>query len=111
MRLLCLVLIIFTSLSAFSQNQWYRGKITRISLWKNDNSFIITVDNDVLNDCKWKYLHFDESKLGEARTKAAYSMALTAFSTQTPFGFVTNKANKGAQGECFATGMTADIRR
>jgi hypothetical protein len=103
------VSILLLSLNVESAAQWYRGNIKRVTLNRSDGSFIVTLKNDVLADCKWKYVHYDVSKLGAERVKAAYSMALLAFSTNTLFGTVIDKGSRADGENCYAIGMAADI--
>ena len=110
-RLMLLLLLIsgFYTFNSYAVAKWYKGKITRITLYATNESFIITFDNNTLDDCRWKYGYFDVNKLGVEKVKSAYSMAMLAFSSGKTFGIVIDKDLLVNDDRCFAQGMAADI--
>jgi hypothetical protein len=90
---------------------WYVGPVKRVALLGSDGSFVVTVENDVLSDCNYQYAYFDVAKLGIERVNKAYTMALTSLSTGYNMGIVIDKDINGPGGDCYAKGMTADLRK
>jgi hypothetical protein len=104
------VAIITLSTSVYSAGSWYVGEVKRIALIGSDGSFIVTLKNTALDNCKHKYAYFNAGSLGEGRLKHAYSMALTSLTAGVDMGIVIDKAVNGPDGQCNAYGMTADLR-
>lgn len=109
--LLALLLTVTTFTISFTANAtpaWYVGKVSRIALI--GNGFIVTFKNDVLKNCKHKYVYFTISKLDELRVNQAYSLALTSLTANVNMGVVFDIDANGIGGLCYAYGMAADLR-
>jgi len=100
---------VFLSSQVFAQANWYKGPVERLALYKDDGSFVITLKNSVLDDCKHNYAYFDGATLGEGQLKAAYTMAITSLTTGVQMGVVIDKFTNGPDGYCYAVGMAADL--
>ena len=105
-----LLMILFMPAPVFSANAWYRGVVNRVALVGADGSFIVTFSNAVLSDCAWSYANFYVSELGAERVKMSYAMAITSLTTGRSMGIVIDKDRNAPGGNCFAAGMTADLR-
>jgi hypothetical protein len=105
-----IVILFLMPLSAVSENQWYRGVVNRVSLLGADGTFLVTLDNGALSDCSYGYVRFSVGELGQDRVKMAYTLAITSLTTGRPMGVVIDKDLNGVDGDCYASGMTADLR-
>ncbi len=89
LKMLTGLLLMLSLSSAGAVNSWYWGEVTRIRTLQNDGSFMIYVDNpDIKNICQYDRVFFQVSDMGAERTKAALSMALTAFTSGKTWGVV-----------------------
>lgn len=52
------------SCNLFASNAWYNGVVERVALLRADGSFIVTFENDKLDDCSHQYVYFEVSNLG-----------------------------------------------
>ena len=83
------LLILLLCQPCFAGNAWYWGKVTKIITFQSDGSFMAYIENsNVHNICENKRVRFMVSNLGLERTKAAMSMALSAFHSNKNFGVV-----------------------
>lgn len=97
-----ITLLMFFSGISYAENAWYDGKISRIMTSGPDGSFIIYIDNaDIKNTCRNEKILFHAGKMGEGRTKAALSMALSAFLSGMEYGVVVDLPEVG--GNCTAS--------
>ena len=85
------LLFIFAAFDSLAGNEWYWGKGTSIKTSGADGSFEVELDNQKIKDfCKWNRVYFKVSDMGAERTKAALSLALTAFTANKEWGVVVN---------------------
>lgn len=88
-RYLLFLLLIAFNTNVYSDNHWYWGEISRISTLGDDGSFEIYLDNqDIVSRCLYDRVYFKASDMGLERTKAALSMALSAFVAGKSWGVV-----------------------
>jgi len=100
-----IALILIFSEILFATPAWYFGKITRV--WNfTEGSFIITFDSTSLDNCKDKYVYFN-NKLSQVQLQSNLSVALSAFHANSKIGVVIDKTNDGDP--CYA--MSIDIRK
>jgi len=86
-----LILLITLSSNTHATNAWYYGKISSVVTLGANGSFQVKFDNpEVQANCKYKVVYFNVSDMGLERTKLAFSMALTAFTTDKEWGVVIN---------------------
>lgn len=77
--------------SANAVNRGFYGKVTQLSALGSDGSFLVYIDNqELLDTCRFKRVYFRVAHMGIERTKLAFSMALTAFSTDKSYGVVVD---------------------
>ena len=81
---------------------WYYGKISRIFLFSN--GFVLRFDSTALDDCKHKYVYYNDSQLGTKQVDRAYSMALAAQASGRTVGVVIDKSINGPGGVCNSNG-------
>lgn len=61
---------------------WYLGKVTQVITYEGDGSFTVYMDDaSIQSICESGRVRVEVSNLGIERTKAAFSMALTALTT------------------------------
>lgn len=110
-RFVCWIVVIVSVLALAAQANsaaaWYSGKIQRIYLF--NSGFVVTMQSTALDDCIHKYVYFMESAIGQKSVDRAYSMALTAKSSDSTFGVVIDKSINGPGGRCDSNG-SADIK-
>ena len=109
-RFFIFLLLTFSSVYSLAERQNYYGVVTRVAFLDNQGSFVVTVDTNELDDCKFKYAFFLADKVGQDRVKMAYSMALTSLTTKMKMNLVIDKQNKGTGGECYVDGMVSGIQ-
>lgn len=91
MKLFISIVFCLFSLTLSAQNAWYWGNVTQIITIEDDGSFLVYVDNATLKStCRHQRVSFKVSDMGAERTKAALSMALTAFSSGKRYGVVVD---------------------
>jgi len=97
------VMLTFSALShSGTGNAWYWGKITKLITTGPDGSFEVTLENDgVKTYCLHDKVFFKVSEMGAERTKAALSMALTAFTADKDWGVVIDLPT--VEQECLAS--------
>jgi hypothetical protein len=75
--------------NSYAVNAWYWGKATQILTYGADGSFIVYVDNTDIGDvCFGSRINVLVENLGAERTKAAMSIALSAFHSGKSIGVV-----------------------
>lgn len=83
------IVVFLGSSNAFAVNAWYYGKVNQIITSGSDGSFIIYTDNiSIKNTCIHNRVNFRVSDMGVERTKAALTMALTAFTSNKEWAVV-----------------------
>jgi hypothetical protein len=99
-----LILILFTLIcvNAKAANHWYWGTVTRINTYETDGSFEIYIDNpDIQSMCDYGLVYFEVSNMGADRTRAALSLAVTAFTSGKDWGVVVDLPS--SPGPCYAS--------
>ena len=109
--IISLIVLLLSAATAHAGPAWYAGPVDRVSPFGSDGSFLVTLENGVLNDCMHNYAYFYVGQLGLERVKNAYAIALTSITTGKEMGIVIDKTINGSGGNCHATGMTADLRK
>ncbi|NQZ05729.1 MAG: hypothetical protein HRT35_01080 [Algicola sp.] len=109
-KLLVVSLLAPLSFSASAVKLNYFGVVTRVSILDDTGSFVVTINTNEFDDCLYKYAYFMVNRIGEKRTQMAYTMALTSLTTKMKMNFVMDKEDKGAQGQCYVTGMVSGIQ-
>lgn len=104
MKTLLIAIVTFFSVSSFAGNTWYYGEVTRIQTYESDGSFQIYVDNqDLITNCLYQRVNFRVANMGAERTKAALSMAMTAFVSGKEWGVVVDIVNPNEVCEASST--------
>jgi len=89
-RVTCLALLVFCAQSN-AANTWYWGKVNNIITLHEDGSFIVKLENDdIESGCLYSRVQFMVPDMGSERTKAAFSLAMTAFAADKEWGVVIN---------------------
>ncbi|WP_036179919.1 hypothetical protein [Marinomonas sp. MED121] len=104
MKKIFVMLFCLCSFSVYAGNAWYFGKVTKIYTLGSDGSFQISVNNSsLLSNCLYERVNFSVTNMGAERTKAALSMAMTAFASGKEWGVVVDIANSGEICEASST--------
>lgn len=109
-KILLAILVALIAFRASAVNVNYYGVITRIAFLDNQGSFVVTVDSNAFDDCRYKYAYFMVDRIGQERVNMAYSMSLTSLTTKMKMNFVIDKDSKGSGGECYVGGMVSGIQ-
>ncbi|MEM9384816.1 MAG: hypothetical protein AAGA68_07125 [Pseudomonadota bacterium] len=84
-----MALVIAATTPAQATNRWFYGPVTQVITLHDDGSFFVYIDNvDIKSSCDYDRVSFEVSDMGAERTKAALSMALSAFAADRQFGVV-----------------------
>lgn len=87
-KVIFLVLLAFCA-QANAANTWYWGKVNNIVTLHQDGSFIVQLENDdIESGCLYSRVQFMVPDMGAERTKAALSLAMTAFAADKEWGVV-----------------------
>lgn len=96
------ILTILLSGSANAANSWYWGEVNRVLTLGSDGSFLIYIDNStIVENCAHERIVFQVSDMGSERTKAALTMAMTAFVSGKLYGVVVDLPSAG--NVCYAS--------
>lgn len=103
MKSIIVCLLVLTTAEAVAGNAWYWGQISSIRTTGADGSFELNLENDnIKRGCKWDRVYFRVEDMGVERTKAALSLALTAFTSEKEWGVVID-IPRNTEGVCDAS--------
>ena len=105
--MLIAVMSMLLSQAASAQPAWYYGTVNRIYLYSS--GFVVTMNSGALDDCKYKYVYFKVSEIGDTQVDRAYAMVLSAQASGRTLGVVIDKSINGAGGDCLSNG-SMDIK-
>lgn len=91
MKVVVAIFLSICSVALSAQNAWYWGKVSQIITLGDDGSFLVYLNNSTLKStCRHERVRFEVSNMGAERTRAALSLALTAFSSGKTYGVVVD---------------------
>ncbi|MFT5083883.1 MAG: hypothetical protein ACI9Y1_001935 [Lentisphaeria bacterium] len=106
MKIFIVIMFLAFSSSCYSINAWYWGDVTQIQTLSADGSFRVYSDNaNIAETCSNKRVDFRVGDMGTERTKAALSLAMTAFVSGKEYGLVIDLP--AAQGAICVASATA----